>query len=131
VFSNKLFSVYTIFLSSNKSAFMSFILLLCLFPLALAHYQPNWESIDSRPVPQWYDDAKVGIFIHWGVFSVPSLVSEWFWYYWKASHNREIVEFMKNNYPPSFTYADFASMFKAEFYNPDQWADIFKAAGAK
>jgi len=38
---------------------------------------------------------------------------------------------MKNNYPPDFTYADFAPMFKAEFFNPDEWADIFKASGAK
>jgi len=38
---------------------------------------------------------------------------------------------MKNNYPPDFTYADFAPQFKAEFFNPDKWVDIFKAAGAK
>jgi len=110
---------------------MTFIVLLCLIAPSLARYQPNWESIDSRPLPQWYDDAKVGIFIHWGVFSVPGFRSEWFWHDWKTSHNREIEEFMKKNYPPDFTYADFAPMFKAEFYNPDQWADIFKAAGAK
>jgi len=47
-------------------------------------YQPNWESLDSRPLPSWYDEAKFGIFIHWGVFSVPSYVSEWFWWYWKV-----------------------------------------------
>lgn len=35
-------------------------------------YQPNWESIDKRPTPQWLDDAKFGIFIHWGVYSVPA-----------------------------------------------------------
>jgi len=108
-----------------------FVVLLCLIAPSRAKYQPNWASIDSRPLPQWYDDAKVGIFIHWGVFSVPSFVSEWFWYGWKAQHNAEIVEFMKNNYPPDFTYADFAPMFKAEFFNPDEWADIFKASGAK
>ena len=42
-------------------------------------YEPNWESIDSRPLPQWFDQAKFGIFVHWGVFSVPSFGSEWFW----------------------------------------------------
>jgi len=114
-----------------KNTNMLFVLVLCLIASSLAKYQPNWESIDSRPLPQWYDEAKVGIFLHWGVFSVPSLVSEWFWYLWKAEHNKEIVNFMKNNYPPDFTYADFAPMFKAEFYNPDKWADVFKAAGAK
>lgn len=42
-------------------------------------YKPTWESIDSRPLPEWFDQAKFGIFIHWGVFSVPSYGSEWFW----------------------------------------------------
>jgi len=49
---------------------VSFIVLLCLIGLSRAKYQPNWESIDSRPLPQWYDDAKIGIFITWGVYSV-------------------------------------------------------------
>ena len=41
-------------------------------------YTPDWTSLDSRPLPAWYDESKVGIFIHWGVFSVPSIESEWF-----------------------------------------------------
>ncbi|KAK7004991.1 alpha-L-fucosidase [Biomphalaria glabrata] len=95
-------------------------------------YEPNWKSIDSRPIPQWYDDAKIGIFLHWGVFSVPSYAGAWFWYWWQGPEPRpEIIEFMKKNYPPGFTYADFAPMFTAEFYNPDVWADIFKSSGAK
>lgn len=47
-------------------------------------YTPDWNSLDSRPLPSWYDDAKFGIFIHWGVFSVPAYGSEWFWWYWKG-----------------------------------------------
>ena len=47
-------------------------------------YQPTWDSLDKRPLPSWYDEAKFGIFIHWGVFSVPSFVSEWFWWYWQV-----------------------------------------------
>lgn len=47
-------------------------------------YTPTWESLDNRPLPDWYDNAKIGIFIHWGVFSVPSFGSEWFWYNWKS-----------------------------------------------
>ncbi|KAI0241181.1 Alpha-L-fucosidase [Lamellibrachia satsuma] len=93
-------------------------------------YEPTWKSLDSRPLPGWYDDAKFGIFIHWGVFSVPSFGSEWFWNYWKSGKKAE-VDFMKKNYPPGFTYADFASQFTAELYDPDHWADVFKAAGAK
>jgi len=93
-------------------------------------YDPTWESLDARPLPTWYDEAKFGIFIHWGVFSVPSFTSEWFWYYWKTG-TKSVVEFMQKNYPPDFTYADFAAQFTAEFYDPNQWADIFKASGAK
>lgn len=49
------------------------------------NYKPNWDSLDKRPLPKWYDDAKIGIFIHWGVFSVPSFGSEWFWMEWKGA----------------------------------------------
>jgi alpha-L-fucosidase len=42
-----------------------------------AKYTPDWDSLDNRPLPNWYDDSKVGIFIHWGVFSVPAFKSEW------------------------------------------------------
>ena len=49
-----------------------------------ARYEPTWDSLDSRPLPSWYDEAKIGIFIHWGVFSVPSFGSEWFWMNWQG-----------------------------------------------
>lgn len=93
-------------------------------------YDPSWDSLDKRPLPSWFDEGKFGIFIHWGVFSVPSFASEWFWYYWNSGYQRE-VDFMKKNFRPGFTYADFAAQFTAEFFNPDEWADIFKASGAK
>lgn len=51
----------------------------------ITQYTPTWDSLDSRPLPQWYDEAKIGIFIHWGVFSVPSFGSEWFWNEWKGT----------------------------------------------
>ena len=94
-------------------------------------YLPNWDSLDKRPLPGWYDEAKFGIFMHWGVFSVPSFDSEWFWWAWKGSKTPSVVEFMKKNYPPGFTYADFAPMFKAEFFDPNEWADILAASGAQ
>ena len=99
--------------------------------LSYARYEPNWPSIDSRPLPPWYDEAKIGIFLHWGVFSVPSFGSEWFWWYWKGTKNPDFVNFMNKNFPPGFSYADFAPMFKAEFYDPNQWADLFQASGAR
>lgn len=106
--------------------------LLCVFTsISATKYEANWDSIDSRPLPSWFDEAKVGIFLHWGVFSVPATAeSPWFWYWWKTN-TPLFVKFMKDFYPPNFTYADFAPQFHAAFYNPDQWADIFEAAGAR
>lgn len=103
----------------------------CYKIITANQYEPNWENLDSRPLPEWYDDAKVGVFIHWGVFSVPSFASEWFWSQWKISNSEEVNQFMSKNYPPGFTYQDFAREFTAEFYDPNQWADLFKAAGAR
>ncbi|XP_029700716.1 tissue alpha-L-fucosidase-like isoform X1 [Takifugu rubripes] len=100
---------------------------------AAARYTADWTSLDSRPLPTWYDEAKVGIFVHWGVFSVPAFESEWFWWRWQGQQPPEqiCVDYMKKNYPPDFTYPDFAPGFHAQFFNPGDWADIFKASGAK
>lgn len=107
---------------------------ICLFLLIIgdcfAKYEPNWDSIDSRPLPPWFDQAKFGIFIHWGVFSVPSFGSEWFWWYWHKNMT-DYVNFMKKNYPPDFQYQDFAPHFTAEFFDAKEWTDIFNASGAK
>lgn len=54
-------------------------LLLLGLPQARPRYEPTWGSLDARPLPAWFDEAKFGVFIHWGVFSVPSFGSEWFW----------------------------------------------------
>lgn len=93
-------------------------------------YTPDWSSLDTRPLPSWFDEAKIGVFLHWGVFSVPSFGSEWFWHNW---HEQRVpyVEFMRRNYRPGFTYQDFAPLFTAEFFDPNRWADIFAKSGAK
>ena len=85
----------------------------------------------SRPLPEWYDKVKFGIFIHWGVFSVPSFGSEWFWWNWEGAKSPDYIKFMEQNYRPDWTYADFANQFTTEFYDADEWVDIFKASGAK
>ena len=105
-------------------------LLLCSFIINAASYDPTWESLDTRPNPAWYDEAKFGIFMHWGVFSVPSFGSEWFWENWQTGQ-KSYVDFVTANYRPDWTYADFANQFTAEFFDPDRWADIFSASGAK
>nr|ATU82889.1 secreted Glycosyl hydrolase-like protein [Pristhesancus plagipennis] len=99
--------------------------------------QYDWNHIDSRPLPTWFDKAKIGIFIHWGVFSVPSYTSEWFWINWRGkpppdeTHHRQIKNFMKRNYKPGFSYQDFARDFTAEFYDAQFWANLIKKSGAK
>ena len=52
---------------------------------ATCRYEPNWTSLDARPLPTWYDQAKFGVFIHWGVYSVPAFGSEWFWMNWRGN----------------------------------------------
>ena len=94
-------------------------------------YEPNWDSLDTRPLPSWFDEAKFGVFISWGLFAVPAYGNELFWYNWKTKKSPDVVKFMQDNYPPNFSYKDFAPMFKAELFDPDQWADIIEASGAK
>ncbi|KAK7603142.1 hypothetical protein V9T40_003141 [Parthenolecanium corni] len=93
-------------------------------------YKPTWESLDARPLPKWYDEDKFGIFIHWGVFSVPAM-GEWFWYNWKEYKDPKAVEYMKRNQKPDFSYQDFARDFTAENFNATQWASLFAASGAR
>lgn len=134
----------------NGLAMRKFIILLgfvlSFFSVNAQQYQPNWESLESRPIPKWFTDAKFGIFIHWGLYSVPawatnsnadgfgSNYSEWYWERLnnkKLKIHKEFVEFQNKNYGPNFKYQDFASMFKAEMFEPAQWANIIKNSGAK
>ncbi len=109
-------------------------------------YKPSWESLDKRPVPQWFEDSKFGIFIHWGVYSVPSWgptgdsigvydkYAEWYWnklLNTESKVNRYFVDFHNKTYGPGFKYQDFAPMFRAELFKPDDWADLFERAGAR
>lgn len=55
---------------------------LLLIDVYTVQYEPDWTDLDNRPLPEWYDVAKIGIFIHWGLYSVPAFRSEWFWYDW-------------------------------------------------
>jgi len=109
-----------------------------------ARYQPTWESLDKRPTPPWFDDAKFGIFIHWGVYAVPAwspkgTYSEWYWYWLETEKSQKkyekeregVRQFHARIYGEKFNYQDFAPMFKAELFNPDQWAEIFAKSGAR
>ncbi|MBT5872780.1 MAG: alpha-L-fucosidase [Candidatus Latescibacteria bacterium] len=95
-------------------------------------FQPDWSSLSAYQVPSWYKDGKFGIFIHWGVYSVPAFENEWY----PLSMYQKDSEAYKHHiatYGPhtDFGYKDFIPLFKAEKYDPDQWADLFRKAGAR
>jgi alpha-L-fucosidase len=97
-------------------------------------YQATWESLDSRPIPQWYKDGKFGIFIHWGVYSVPGWSSkgnyaEWYQYGLQTNDTAR-QNFHKKKFG-DLTYYQLADQFKAELFNPDEWARLFELSGAK
>lgn len=121
---------------------ISFILLFanCIFGAESENYmvnvkpegfEPNWTSLDLRPLPTWYDEAKVGIIIHWGVYSVPTQGTEWFWTNWRNENVTDYVNYMNKNYKPGFTYQEFANDFTAEQFDANEWAKIFEESGAK
>ena len=102
------------------------------------HYEANWASLDARPMPEWFRDAKFGVFIHWGVYSVPAWgkvgqYAEWYGNYIASSKPEHAVwrEYHAKNYGADFPYKDFAPAFKAELFDARQWADIFARAGIK
>jgi len=105
------------------------------------NYKASWASIDTRPVPDWFQDAKFGIFIHWGVYSVPAwrkvepgrYASYAEWYYARVMDNKKNggYQFHRDNYGVDFEYRDFAKDFKAELFEPVQWAELFNRAGAR
>lgn len=95
-------------------------------------YQDNWDSLAGRQMPSWMRNGKLGIFIHWGIFSVPSFGSEWYSRNMYIQGSPEYEHHIKTYGPHSeFGYKDFIPMFKAEKFNPDEWAQLFKDAGAK
>jgi alpha-L-fucosidase len=114
---------------------LSLLIFLCGMNLQAQKYQPNWESLDKRKVPEWFIDAKFGIFIHWGVYSVPAwgpkgAYSEWYWSYLRDTASETYKHHIKL-YGKNFKYQDFAPMFKAELFDADKWADLFVKSGAK
>ncbi len=103
-------------------------------------YEPTWESLDSRPIPAWFPDAKFGIFIHWGVYSVPSWIrvregryaSYAEWYYARVMGElRGDEDFHDRIYGADFAYRDFGPLFTAELFDADVWAELFAESGAR
>ncbi len=110
-------------------------------------YQASWDSLDRRPIPAWFTDAKFGIFIHWGVYSVPAYApvipgklayAEWYWHAITEGQKPNAGpvdagswEMHKKLYGADYPYANFASQFHAQLFDPAHWADVFARSGAK
>ena len=120
-------------------------------------YTPTTESLRKHKVPLWFEDAKFGIFIHWGVFSVPAY-HEWYVAFispkagfgflfgappfnatrgdlpeglYKSRIVEVAVKYHIANWGADFAYDDFIPMFKAEKFDPAAWADLLREAGAR
>lgn len=95
-------------------------------------YQATWESLKTYQIPDWFRDAKFGIFIHWGVYSVPAFGSEWYPRNMYEQGSKEFKHHIETYGPQKkFGYKDFIPMFKAEKFDPAAWVALFKKAGAK
>ncbi len=112
----------------------SFLVLLIATKSFAQKYEPTWESLDKRTVPQWYIDAKFGIFIHWGVYSVPAWAPKGAYAEWYQNAlntpGSKTAEYHKKKYG-DMSYYRFGDQFKAELFNPDEWASLFEKSGAK
>ena len=96
-------------------------------------YDANWESLSKHnEEPEWFQDGKLGIYFHWGVYSVPAFGNEW---YPRWMHYEDTKEYQHHlatyGHPSEFGYHDFVPMFTAEHFDAEAWADLFERAGAK
>ena len=130
----------------KRNILLAVTLLIVVAGAAQKKYDATWESINSRPIPAWFTNAKFGIFIHWGLYSVPSwapvdkdldVYSKYAEWYWKrlvddtGRVGQAFRAYHKKAYGDKFQYADFAGSFKAELFKPEQWAGLFAASGAR
>ncbi|HVI47723.1 MAG TPA: alpha-L-fucosidase [Chitinophaga sp.] len=116
------------------------LLFSCMW-LSAQRYTASWPSLNKRGIPVWFNQAKFGIFIHWGVYAVPSYAvvgpggySEWYWYNLDGTKDKphdQVQSFHDKNYGKGFTYQQFEPQFTASLFNPDQWAEVFRRSGAR
>ncbi len=96
-------------------------------------YEPTWESLaEFNEEAEWLKDGKFGIYFHWGVYSVPAFDNEWYPRHMHLEGGgvyKHHVE--KYGHPSEFGYHDFVPMFKAENFDAEEWAELFKKAGAR
>jgi alpha-L-fucosidase len=108
-------------------------------PAAVDSPDPAWASIDARPTPDWWTEARFGLFIHWGPYSVPAFAAkgEYAEWYWRALRDPRrpdhaaVQAFHRETYGPDFDYPEFAAQFTAQFFDPEAWARLFVRSGAR
>ncbi len=95
-------------------------------------FKDSWESLQQYQVPRWYQDAKFGIFIHWGVYSVPAFGNEWYSRNMYIQGSNEYEHHIKTyGSHEKFGYKDFIPMFTARNFDAKEWIKLFKDAGAE
>jgi alpha-L-fucosidase len=100
--------------------------------IANGRYKDNWDSMKNMPVPDWYKHAKFGIFIHWGLYSVPAFNNEWYSRNMYVQGSPEFEHHVKTyGAHKDFGYKDFIPLFKAEKFCADEWLELFERSGAK
>src|SRR6188768_257318 len=116
------------------------LMFLVMYTTSAQQFEANWASLNKRKMPEWFHRDKFGIFIHWGLYAVPAWApvipnsglsyAEWYWHR-LPEKQKDFLAFHEKNYGANFTYPQFEPMFKAEMFDPNQWADLFKKSGAK
>ncbi|MFG3340843.1 alpha-L-fucosidase [Glycomyces sp. NPDC048151] len=95
-------------------------------------YTDTWESLQRYTVPEWYQDAKLGIFIHWGVYNVPAFGSEWYSRHMYEQGSEAFAHHVATyGDQKDFGYKDFIPSYKMERFDPAAWAELFRKAGAQ
>ncbi len=100
--------------------------------IAAGPFDKTWESLGEYQVPAWYQDAKFGIFIHWGVYAVPAFGNEWYPRNMYIQGSPAFAHHVSTYGPQKdFGYKDFIPLFTADKFDPDEWAALFRRAGAQ
>ncbi len=122
---------------NQKSTILLFMLAVILLTAGCQkktqkQYEPTWESLKTHELPEWFDDAKLGIFIHWGIYSVPAYKNEWYPRF-MYTEGHDIYKHHTETYGPpwEFGYKDFLPDFTAENWDPERWGRLFREAGAR
>jgi len=126
---------------SGKGIVLASAVVLAATGLGAKTYEANWESLNTRPCPQWWKEAKFGIFVHWGLYSVPafapadakSITVGYAEHYGNPERWRDHPAFpaFHARHHANKSYSDFAAEFTAENFEPEAWAALFRKSGAR